>query len=49
LPNEHISLSNLRQGKAVVERFLLAVAESGVVPKAQNKSDSKAQTTLAVE
>ncbi|KAI0263416.1 hypothetical protein BC834DRAFT_887180 [Gloeopeniophorella convolvens] len=31
LPNEHLSLSNLRHGKAVVERFLLAVAESGVV------------------
>ncbi|KAN0141012.1 Zn-dependent exopeptidase [Lactarius tabidus] len=30
LPNEHISLSNLRRGKAVIERFLLAVAESGV-------------------
>jgi hypothetical protein len=42
LPNEHISLSNLRQGKAVVERFLLAVAESGVVPKAQ---ESETQTT----
>jgi len=42
LPNEHISLSNLRQGKAVVERFLLAVAESGVVPKAQ---ELETQTT----
>jgi hypothetical protein len=35
LPNEHIALSNLRHGKAVVERFLLAVAQSSVVPKAQ--------------
>jgi hypothetical protein len=41
LPNEHISLSNLRHGKAVVERFLLAIAQSGVVPKAQ-KSEAKA-------
>jgi hypothetical protein len=46
LPNEHIALSNLRQGKTVVERFLLAVAESGVVPKAQKE---EAQTTLSVE
>ncbi|KAI0271199.1 Zn-dependent exopeptidase [Russula aff. rugulosa BPL654] len=30
LPNEHISLSNLRHGKAVVERFLLAIAQNGV-------------------
>jgi hypothetical protein len=45
LPNEHISLSNLRQGKAVVERFLRAVAECGVVPKPQQQgSDSEAQT-----
>ncbi|KAH9993855.1 Zn-dependent exopeptidase [Russula vinacea] len=45
LPNEHISLSNLRHGKAVVERFLLAVAQSGVVPKSQ-KSEAQAPTTV---
>ncbi|KAF8470421.1 Zn-dependent exopeptidase [Russula ochroleuca] len=45
LPNEHISLSNLRHGKAVVERFLLAVAQSGVVPKSQK---SEAQTPTIV-
>ncbi|KAI0061595.1 Zn-dependent exopeptidase [Artomyces pyxidatus] len=28
LPNEHLSLSNLHAGKSVVERFLLAVADS---------------------
>jgi len=47
LPNEDISLSNLRHGKAVVERFLLAVAEGSVVPKAR-KSDSGAQTMPVV-
>ena len=35
MPNENISLSNLRHGKAVVERFLLAIAEGGVLPKAR--------------
>src|SRR6266702_11972 len=33
LPNEHISLSNLRHGKAVIGQFLLAVAESGAAPR----------------
>ncbi|KAI0256992.1 Zn-dependent exopeptidase [Lactifluus subvellereus] len=45
LPNENISLSNLRHGKAVVERFLLAIADSGVVPKVRK---SEAQTTPIV-
>ncbi|KAH9980925.1 Zn-dependent exopeptidase [Lactifluus volemus] len=44
LPNEHISLSNLRHGKAVVERFLLAIAESSVVP---HTTKSDAQTAPA--
>ncbi|KAI0317637.1 Zn-dependent exopeptidase [Amylostereum chailletii] len=30
LPNEHLALSHLHHGKSVVERFLLAVGESGV-------------------
>ncbi|KAH9966153.1 Zn-dependent exopeptidase [Russula compacta] len=47
LPNEHMSLSNLRHGKAVVERFLRAVAESGVVPKA-SKSEAPQTTTPTV-
>jgi len=47
LPNEHIALSNLRHGKAVVERFLLAVAESSVVPKAQQSFD--ARTTASID
>jgi len=45
LPNEHISLSNLRHGKAVVERFLLAIAQRGVVPKPQ-KLEAKAPRAL---
>lgn len=28
LPNERISLSNLRRGKSVIERFLLSVADN---------------------
>jgi len=28
LPNERISLSNLRRGKSVIERFLLSVANT---------------------
>jgi len=45
LPNEHISLSNLRRGKAVIERFLLAVAESGVAPAAAQKSSESNPAT----
>ncbi|KAH9173572.1 Zn-dependent exopeptidase [Lactarius sanguifluus] len=41
LPNEHISLSNLRHGKAVIERFLLAVAESGVAPAQQGSPEAQ--------
>lgn len=46
LPNEHISLSNLRHGKAVIERFLLAVAESGVAAprKAAQRSEPNPET-----
>jgi len=49
LPNEHISLSNLRRGKAVIERFLLAVAESGValpVWQAAQESEPNSETKL---
>ncbi|KAI0306265.1 Zn-dependent exopeptidase [Multifurca ochricompacta] len=45
LPNEHISLSNLRHGKAVVERFLLAVAESGVVSRSEKPEAKTTMTT----
>jgi len=47
LPNEHISLSNLRRGKAVIERLLtvLAVAESGVAPAAAQKSSESNPAT----
>ncbi|KAI0293587.1 Zn-dependent exopeptidase [Russula brevipes] len=40
LPNEHISLSNLRHGKAVVERFLLAIAKSGVELKTDRSEEA---------
>jgi len=45
LPNEHISLSDLRRGKAVIERFLLAVAESGVAPAVAQKSSESNPAT----
>lgn len=48
LPNEHISLSNLRHGKAVIERFLLAVAESGVAPAPKSGPNPETRpTTIA--
>ncbi|KAI9446065.1 Zn-dependent exopeptidase [Lactarius indigo] len=46
LPNEHISLSNLRHGKAVIERFLLAVAESGVAPAQKSRPNPETQPTI---
>ncbi|KAJ7095467.1 hypothetical protein C8R43DRAFT_1081889 [Mycena crocata] len=38
LPNERISLDNLRRGKSVVERFLATVGERGVVGPSPNLS-----------
>ncbi|KDR82660.1 hypothetical protein GALMADRAFT_58317 [Galerina marginata CBS 339.88] len=38
LPNERISLANLRKGKAVIERFLLKVADKNCEPQSTSQA-----------